>query len=278
MKIVILSVFLLTPLMAIAQIAIQSHYNGKQLLYQEQVDTLNNCKTRITYYPGGQKQSVQVRHYPSSEVNDTSFYTNGETASYRHYKNGILSGRAFGNYKTGRLAYERFYANGYKAGTWKEFDEDGLLKTEEIFNQGTTAWDSNDDNAVVKVYNHGKLAYITTLSEGKTTDERVINKQETREIKNGLLPLGKRIFVQNCASCHRMDKDVVGPKLQGVVQKRSTKWLKQMIINGDALKESGDKDAIDLYQQWHQIAHPHFERLSPKELAALIQYIKKQKG
>jgi len=55
--------------------------------------------------------------------------------------------------------------------------------------------------------------------------------------------LGKKLFKQNCASCHKLDKKLVGPALAGVSQRRSETWLIQWIRDNAALRASGDADA-----------------------------------
>ena len=36
---------------------------------------------------------------------------------------------------------------------------------------------------------------------------------------------GEKLFKQNCASCHKMDKKVVGPALQNVVEEQGADWV-----------------------------------------------------
>ncbi|QJB35490.1 cytochrome c [Chitinophaga oryzae] len=85
---------------------------------------------------------------------------------------------------------------------------------------------------------------------------------------------GRLLFMQNCAMCHRADKDLVGPRLAGVAKRRSDAWLYKVIVNEPALRASGDKTAIALHEKWHKIAHPIYQSLKKKELDALLGYVK----
>ena len=60
--------------------------------------------------------------------------------------------------------------------------------------------------------------------------------------------LGKKLFKANCASCHKLDKKLVGPALGGVTERRSEAWLLAWIRNNAALRASGDADAIAIFQ------------------------------
>ena len=46
---------------------------------------------------------------------------------------------------------------------------------------------------------------------------------------------GRKLFRSLCASCHKLDKKLVGPALGGVEERRENSWLKSWIKNG--LKE-----------------------------------------
>ena len=43
--------------------------------------------------------------------------------------------------------------------------------------------------------------------------------------------LGKKLFKANCASCHKLDKKLVGPALAGVTDRHSEAWLLSWVRN-----------------------------------------------
>ena len=62
---------------------------------------------------------------------------------------------------------------------------------------------------------------------------------------------GKKLFKSNCASCHKLDKKLVGPALTGVTDKYSEEWLLAWIRNNAELRASGDADAIAIFEEYN---------------------------
>ncbi|WP_299699610.1 c-type cytochrome [uncultured Pontibacter sp.] len=86
---------------------------------------------------------------------------------------------------------------------------------------------------------------------------------------------GKKIFEGNCAACHSMDADVVGPALKDVHERRGDEWLVKFIKNSQALIQSGDEDAVAVYEQFKKMPMPAFEgSLSDEDINHVIAYIK----
>lgn len=84
---------------------------------------------------------------------------------------------------------------------------------------------------------------------------------------------GKALFNANCASCHKMDKDLTGPALMGVTDRWSSKdLLKTWIKNWPAAVATGDPYAVKM-KDWSTSAMNLFPNLSDAELDGLITYI-----
>ena len=62
---------------------------------------------------------------------------------------------------------------------------------------------------------------------------------------------GKKLYNTNCAACHKLDKKLIGPALGGMADRRSNEWLKAWIKNNSALRASGDKDAIAVFNEYN---------------------------
>jgi cytochrome c2 len=90
---------------------------------------------------------------------------------------------------------------------------------------------------------------------------------------------GKALFMQNCASCHAMDKQLTGPALAGAADRwNDDKMLHAWIKNNQKVLSSGYPYAVNLYNQYNKTAMNVFEgSLSDKDIDAIIQYIKTYK-
>ena len=84
--------------------------------------------------------------------------------------------------------------------------------------------------------------------------------------------VGKKIFQTNCASCHKLDKKLIGPALGGIADKRSKEWLIAWIKDNNALRASGDQDAIDVFKEYNGMPMTAFPQLSDEDIEALLLY------
>lgn len=86
---------------------------------------------------------------------------------------------------------------------------------------------------------------------------------------------GKKIFEGNCAACHSLDADVVGPALKNVHERRGDEWLHKFISNSQELIESGDADAVAVYEKFNKMPMPAFgSSLTEDDINHVIAYIK----
>lgn len=86
---------------------------------------------------------------------------------------------------------------------------------------------------------------------------------------------GKKIFEGNCAACHSLDADVVGPALKNVHERRGDEWLHKFISNSQELIESGDADAVAVYEKFNKMQMPAFgSSLTEDDISHVIAYIK----
>ncbi|HSC54768.1 MAG TPA: c-type cytochrome [Phnomibacter sp.] len=88
---------------------------------------------------------------------------------------------------------------------------------------------------------------------------------------------GKALFNANCASCHKIDKDLTGPALQGVEDRWSSKdLLKTWIKNWPAAVATGDAYANKI-KDFSPAAMSQFPNLSDADVDAILTYIKEWK-
>ena len=85
----------------------------------------------------------------------------------------------------------------------------------------------------------------------------------------------KKLYdANNCGSCHALDKKLVGPALRGVHERHSEEWLIKWVRNNKKLRESGDAEAIKLYNDYGGAAMNIYENLTPAQVLDIVEYIK----
>ncbi|MBA6156057.1 c-type cytochrome [Tenacibaculum sp. S7007] len=94
----------------------------------------------------------------------------------------------------------------------------------------------------------------------------------SQEIDEARQKEGKKLFKSLCASCHKLDKKLVGPALGGVEEKRSKEWLQAWIKDNAALRASGDKDAIEIFDEYKQSNMTAFPQLTDKNIDDILYY------
>lgn len=86
---------------------------------------------------------------------------------------------------------------------------------------------------------------------------------------------GKAFFEGNCAVCHSIEADVVGPALKDAHKRRGDEWLVKFIKNSQLLVQEGDKDAVAIFEKFNKMPMPAFGgSLSDEDIANVIAYIK----
>ena len=83
---------------------------------------------------------------------------------------------------------------------------------------------------------------------------------------------GKSLFNSNCAACHKLNKNLVGPKLAGVSAKYEKEWLYSWIKNSSAMIKSGDERAVAIYEEWNKVAMNAFPQLSNEDIDNILAY------
>ncbi|MEN8137105.1 MAG: c-type cytochrome [Bacteroidota bacterium] len=83
---------------------------------------------------------------------------------------------------------------------------------------------------------------------------------------------GKTLFNANCAACHKLEQRLIGPPLKGVAANRDQKWLQDWIRNSAALIESGDADAVAIFEEYNKVPMTPFPNLSDQDIADIMAY------
>lgn len=111
----------------------------------------------------------------------------------------------------------------------------------------------NQDNA--------KLMYEVPESASETTAMSAAAEQ------------GKELFMSNCASCHAVKKDLVGPALAGVQDRWPNKKLLYKYIRNSETVIKENSYAKELWLKWNKTVMTAFPNLKDAEIAAILAYI-----
>lgn len=84
---------------------------------------------------------------------------------------------------------------------------------------------------------------------------------------------GEIIFNTNCAACHTIGKgNMVGPDLEGLLDRREESWARKFIQSSQSLIAEGDSLALVLFQENNYVPMPD-QLLSEDELTAVLEFI-----
>lgn len=96
-------------------------------------DVTSSDKT-IEYHPNGNiKMEGRLNDEGQRQGLWIAYYENGTKWSESYYVDGIRDGHSLSFYPNGRIRYVGEYKNDVKVGTWKFYNEDGTLATEETY-------------------------------------------------------------------------------------------------------------------------------------------------
>lgn len=85
---------------------------------------------------------------------------------------------------------------------------------------------------------------------------------------------GKTLFMSRCASCHNVNKQLVGPALAGVHERRSIDWIVSFVASSQSMIKDGDKDAIALFEKFNKVPMPDHTDLDAEKIKSIVEYIK----
>lgn len=94
----------------------------------------------------------------------------------------------------------------------------------------------------------------------------------SQEVDEARQKEGRKLFKQLCASCHKLDKKLIGPALGGVEERRENEWLLAWIKNNAELRASGDRDAIAIFEEYNGSVMSAFPQLSDAQINDILYY------
>jgi cytochrome c551/c552 len=87
---------------------------------------------------------------------------------------------------------------------------------------------------------------------------------------------GRKIFLARCAACHNVNKQVLGPALAGIEERRSVEWIASFIRSSQTMVREGDAEAVKLYAAFNKIPMPDHRDLTDEQIASIIEYVRSE--
>ena len=92
------------------------------------------------------------------------------------------------------------------------------------------------------------------------------------EINTEMVDAGAALFKTNCTACHKTDKRFIGPKMQGILERRSPEWVMNMILDPQLMVEE-DRCAKDLLVEFNGAAMAN-QNLTVEQTRSLLEYFR----
>ena len=91
---------------------------------------------------------------------------------------------------------------------------------------------------------------------------------------------GEELFKANCASCHKLGDEkkarLIGPGLNvEIFEEYTEEWLISWIRNSSAMIESGDEQAIAIFEEYNQSVMSAFLTFSDDDIRDILAYIER---
>lgn len=87
---------------------------------------------------------------------------------------------------------------------------------------------------------------------------------------------GEQLFQASCSVCHTIGGGrLVGPDLAGINERRSPDWLEAFVKSSKSLIESGDAEAVAVFEEFGGITMPD-SPLSSAQITQILGYIEAQ--
>lgn len=84
---------------------------------------------------------------------------------------------------------------------------------------------------------------------------------------------GEDVFQKMCSACHKMDKKFIGPKIDGVTERRSPEWIMNMIMNPEEMIQK-DPIAKQLLIESNMAVMAN-QNINEEDARAILEYFRK---
>ena len=87
---------------------------------------------------------------------------------------------------------------------------------------------------------------------------------------------GKSIFLSRCAACHNVNKNMTGPALAGIDERRTLDWIISFIHSSQTMVKGGDSAALAIFEKFNKVPMPDHPDLTDENIKNIVEYIKTQ--
>ena len=114
------------------------------------------------------------------------------------------------------------------------------------------------------------VLFLTLLLASCISEKKEFGKEISTDASQILR--GKKLFEQNCSSCHRFDGDAIGPNLSGLTRQIASEWIRGFIQNPSEMIAKKDPRALALFEKYRS-EMPGYPQLKQEEFDALLSYL-----
>ncbi len=129
----------------------------------------------------------------------------------------------------------------------------------------------------ILVFNFVKIIAGMHFSEAPAT---IIESQSEIPIEKVPSLQGQKLFSENCATCHVINKSMVGPALYNFEKRGPWKNRKQLYswIHNPSAYMKHDKYTQNLFREYNEIMMTSFPNLSDSDIDAIVIYMQRSQN
>ncbi|MDP6908020.1 MAG: cytochrome c [Flavobacteriales bacterium] len=90
-------------------------------------------------------------------------------------------------------------------------------------------------------------------------------------IDDAMAAAGKEKFETLCSACHKLDKRFIGPKMNGIMDRREPEWVMNMILNPDGMVKENEAARQLLMEYSAPMAN---QNLTEEEARNVVEYFR----
>ncbi|WP_276133263.1 c-type cytochrome [Polluticoccus soli] len=90
-----------------------------------------------------------------------------------------------------------------------------------------------------------------------------------------MVSAGEQIFINNCAQCHTVKADKIGPKLEGALARwdNDTTRFRAFVRSSQEMINAGDPRAVQVAKEWNYAMMTPMPHLTDKDIDQVLEYI-----